>query len=64
METRITIYRDPCNEKKWIVAKDNGDPSEETVVAERTHYAAAKKIAKKVSAETGCKIYEEIVKLL
>ena len=56
---RITIYKDPRNDKNWIVAKDKGDPSEEIVLAERTDYAAAKAIAAKKACELGCDVVEE-----
>jgi len=59
MKTRITIYRDPLNENKWIVAKDRGDASEEIVLAERNNYAEAKALAMKKAAEFNGEVVED-----
>lgn len=63
METRITIYRDPLNEQKWIVAIDQGDPSEETVLTERSDYDDAKAFAEKRAAAIGVDVIEDVCDL-
>ena len=59
MTIRITLYKDPLNEKNWIVARDKGDPSEEVVLAERANYKAAKIFAAKKAREMGATLTEE-----
>ena len=59
MKTRITIYRDPLGEKNWIIARDNGDPSEEIVMAECRTHQRAQSLAAGIALELACEVVEE-----
>lgn len=62
--SRVTLYQDPLNDREWIVATDNGDPSEETVLSSHDNYDVAVKAAKAAAERRNCGWTQEKVTLL
>lgn len=60
---RVTLYRDPINDREWIVATDEGDASEETVLFVSRSRAKAAGRAKEEARKAGCEVTEETVSL-
>jgi hypothetical protein len=56
---RITLYRDTHNDREWVVAADNGDPSEEIVIALRKSYRVALAIAEREAKKRAVRVTED-----